>query len=232
MKIRKFILFLIPLICGCAMMQMKVPQELFEKTSVYEVNGRNDLSWSEKYNFGPFSVEDFHRSGTETTRLGIDSWNISESTYSFEFVLTGPKGRWQGKCSFDMNRQHLSFDDVFKGSLSVELDARTLFVCKLDGSGEQEKWILKMNQESDSSALQGMLVGEGRYIKVQGTSEIEGSAIPLSTASGYFFMEQGKFLGAVDVVNNGRVFLPHGLDENVLAAASTALLYYKAKYPH
>jgi len=229
MKIPRLILFVVSFMSGCTVMQMKVPQELLEKTSAYEVSGRNDLSWEEVYSFGPFSVKDFHRSGTETSRLGINSWNTSESTYSFNFLLDGPWEKWKGKCNFDMNHQHLFFEDVLGGDLSVELDAKTLFVCKLNGTGKGGEWILKMNQEADSSALQGMLVGEGRRIKVQGTSAIEGSAIKLSTASGYFFIEQENLLGAVDVVNNGRIFLPLGVGENVLAAASTALLYYRER---
>jgi hypothetical protein len=66
-------------------------------------------------------------------------------------------------------------------------------------------------------------------ITVQGTNRLAGTFLPLGETSGYSFAAAGKTLAAVEVINNGAVWLAPDLDPAlrgpVTAAIASLLLF-------
>ena len=78
--------------------------------------------------------------------------------------------------------------------------------------------------------MQGVVEGPKLTMKVRGTDNLEGSTIPLSEPTGYIFSITGPVsgtVGAVQVINNGLLWLPDSPQQGAMAAASAALLLYQ-----
>ncbi|MBU4603850.1 MAG: hypothetical protein KKH66_02990, partial [Proteobacteria bacterium] len=76
----------------------------------------------------------------------------------------------------------------------------------------------------------GVLEGPKLTIQVQGTDKLEGTTIPLSEPTGYVFSVAGQLsgtVGAVQVINDGLLWLPDSPQQEAMAAASAALLLYQ-----
>ncbi len=208
---------------------MRVPAELLEGTVIYDVQGRNDLSFGENIRFGPYAAKDFHRGWKTIFTLGVSHWSTSDIDTSFSLDMTGASKEWNIQCSTNLDRHRLDFHDLLggRGELTMELSSRTHFACALQEDAGGPKWLLTMNRGEGEFALDGVLSGPSRRIDISGITEVENISLPVGTAAGYFFVERGSTIGGVEVINKGRVFLPRNEDDAMLAAVSMALLYYR-----
>ncbi len=78
--------------------------------------------------------------------------------------------------------------------------------------------------------MQGTLSQGNQVLAVRGTNRLAGTPFPLGDTSGYVFEAGGRTIAAVEVINNGAVWLSPGLDPALcgpVTAAISALLLFE-----
>jgi len=98
------------------------------------------------------------------------------------------------------------------------------------GRGAGEAWTMVLNQRSDEDLMTGYLSSGKENYEVAGTHKLAGTPMPLADASGYVLAKNNVPVAAVDVINDGAVWLSQGLsgsERDGLAAAAAALLLFQ-----
>jgi hypothetical protein len=108
----------------------------------------------------------------------------------------------------------------------VEIDPedKSSLDCRMRGTDDQnERWRMLVEEEHDRP-MNGTLASDDRRIEVVGTNRIAGGIVPMAGATGYEIRDGGVTLAAVEVINDGRVWIRAPRDEALLAAAAAGLL--------
>ena len=88
----------------------------------------------------------------------------------------------------------------------------------------------KARQRLGDTVMHGEFSDGGTVYRVEGTYRLAGTPMPLSTPAGFLFREGHRPTAAVEVINQGVVFLARDLDparRHALACASAAMLLYR-----
>ncbi|MCF8031603.1 MAG: hypothetical protein K9K66_01580 [Desulfarculaceae bacterium] len=224
------ILCLLMFAFACKEASMAVPTDLSVAAQTMKVEQTRIIGWDSPFDFGPYQVSQVQRGWTESTAWGFMIYESYKAEQSYQYAVT-KKGKkpWQCNCATNVNQQVLE-GMVGGGKLTWELGAGQTLACSLK-SPTGDLWRMALAASGRSGEpMQGLLVGPKLTITVQGTDKLEGSSIPLSEPTGYVFSVHTSTSGpvaAVQVINNGVLWLPHSPDADALAAASAALLLHQ-----
>ena len=215
---------------ACREARMAVPADLTAASQAMPVKQTRVIGWDSPFDFGPFHVSHVKRGWTNSTAWGIIIYESYKASQAYEFAMARQGGNpWQCNCATNVNQQVLE-GLIGGGKLTWELGAGQSLGCTLKAP-DGKLWKLALAASGRSrAAMQGVLVGPKLTINVKGTYQLEGTPIPLSDPTGYLFSLVGAArgpVGAVQVINNGVVWLPHAPEQDALAAASAALLLYQ-----
>ena len=209
------------LLAGCQAARMPLPED-FPPTERWTVEGRQGFKIREHLRFGPYEAASIKRSWTRGRDRGASVLERSERNQHFSFVLRESKvDDWYVKCE-----AALAASKVRVLGVEVNVDDRSRLNCALTSAGENEEtWLLELS-EQDENPLEGRLKNGSEEIVVRGTRKLE-KALPAAVTSGYYVVEGGRTIGAVEVINRGAVILDNGLPtarRSLLSAAAGALL--------
>ncbi len=215
---------------ACREARMAAPEEVVGIISAWKVEQTRFTGWDGPFSFGPYRVDHIRRGWSERTAWGFMSYESYRADQSYEFQVHGPGGQaWHCNCASQVNQQVLECM-LGGGKLTWELGAGQSLACSLKGPGGQ-LWRLGLAAAGASkSPMQGLLEGKELAVRVQGTDKLEGTGIPLGEPTGYIFSLAGSKtgpMGAVQVINNGILWLPTSPQQPALAATSAALLLYQ-----
>jgi len=205
---------------------MKLPGELAQ-TPRLPVQGRQGWKLTERLKFGDFSVHEVQRSITKGSDLQILFYEGSKRRQTFGFTLSeGSTPLWRGAAATNLHRRALESDDGF----AIELRNKSGFAARLSPVADTDKsWTLELTEKGEHP-LQGTLSRGNQVIAVKGTNRLAGTPFPLGDTSGYVFEVSGRSVAAVEVINDGAVWLSPGLDPALRApitAAISALLLFE-----
>ncbi|OQA24921.1 MAG: hypothetical protein BWY59_01978 [Verrucomicrobia bacterium ADurb.Bin345] len=218
-------------LCGCTVARMAVDPSLAGGAQELPVQGRQGFVWNKPLEFGGFKVTDIDRGWLKRMKWDVFGLTGEKARQSYEFKIASGNGpAWQAKCATGINRKDLELDNFLNtgGSLKVELESDVLFACTF--TAPRGEWKLIMSQGTRQVVLNGILTDGSKQLLVEGTRELAGGAWPMMEPTGYHFLLNGRFVGAVEVLNAGAVWLDGSLDENTrmaVASASSALLLYR-----
>jgi len=219
------------LLSGCRTAHMAVSKELVFEATEMTVKGRQGLSFKKSFTFGPYSVTDVNYGWTKTSSWGFQKFRSYKAEQNYEFILNETNGEiWEGQCATEVGREALEFEDVFAGKIDVEFKSETYFVCTFKPKGEEKIWKFVMTQLSSKEVMNGVLSDGKTQIIIQGSRKLTGSPILLSHPTGYEFFHEDHIIGAVEVINEGIVWLYPSLSSQIrlaLATTSAALLLYQ-----
>lgn len=197
------------------------------------VTGRQGFGLSESFRFGPYHVSDVHRGWRVTTSWGILGYGSSKSEQPFEFRLSAHDvAIRQAHCATGVRWKEVKLNNFMDtgGALEWELSSHALFTCEFSLPDKKESWKIVMKQETRNLVMDGLLAHGATRIFVKETRELEGGAWPLTEATGYRFYRNQDLVGAVDVLNQGAVWMKKDLSSDMrgaVAAAASALLRYR-----
>jgi len=220
-------------LAACTTAKMACPPEFSASAIEMTVTGRQGFGFSESFRFGPYHVSDVHRGWRVTTSWGILGYGSSKSEQPFEFKLSAPDGAiWQVHCATGVRWKELELNNFMDtgGTMEWELSSHALFTCEFSPPDRKGLWKMVMKQETQNLVMDGLLGHSTTRISVKGTRELEGGAWPLTEATGYLFYRDQNLIGAVDVLNQGAVWMKKNLSVDMrgaVAAAASALLLHR-----
>ena len=205
---------------------MQLP-EAIAQTERLPVSGRQGWKLLERLTFGSYSVHDVERSLTKGGDLfaavpGL-AYEGSKRRQTFGFTLSGDGNMaWRGAAATNLRRRAL---DV---GVEIELHNKSGFTARLVADGAPDQiWTLTLTEKGERP-LAGTLSLGSHVVAVKGTDRLAGTPLPLGATAGYIFEQAGKPITAVEVINNGAVWLSPDLDPAlrgpVTAAISSLLL--------
>ena len=216
---------------GCRPAHMAVPRSLQNSATVMEVSGRQKLSFDESFAIPPYQVTQVNRGWTRSTAWGIMMWNSSNRDQSYNFIVQNPgMTDFRVQCATDRSWQGLEFGDVFKGTLDIEYAVDANLLCEISQDKAAPVSLVMKYDDRGNMMLSGKLSDGKTQIAVRASNKLEGSPIALSTATGYFFSRSGKTIAAVDVINEGMIWLAADVstqEQQLLTTASAALLLFQ-----
>lgn len=192
------------------------------------VQGRQGWKLLERLEFGGFAVHGVQRSLSKGGDLGLSvpglAYEGSKRRQTFLFKLSGADSSpWRGAAATNLRRRAL---DV---GFDIELRNKSGFMALLSPDARPDDiWTLDLTEKGERP-LAGTLSRNDEVIDVRGTNRLSGTFLPLGETSGYVFESRGKPVAAVEVINDGAVWLSTELDPAqrapVTAAISALLLF-------
>lgn len=211
---------------GCKPARMEAGQILQEQAESMPVQGRG--AFDQDFRFGPYRVTGIHRDWTERTAWGVFGYRDAQARQRFEFRLSGGSDR-VCHCATGLDEQTLRGMVGERSAVKMQLASDTTFVATFTGP-ESRTWRMVLTRATGEPVMKGFLSDDQTTLRVEGTNQLADTSLPLGTASGYFFERDDTLLGAVDVLNDGQVFLmPSESAETreILACAASALLLFQ-----
>ena len=202
---------------------MRLPTEL-GGVERWAVTGRQGWKNVERLTFGSYLVNNVDRSYTKGSSLQILFYEGAKARQNFAFYAQGDDMEtWRGEAETTAHRRALDFD------VEIELRNKSGFGARLSPlSRPEEVWILKLAEKREKP-FEGDLTRGTQSIKVRGTNKLAGTFFALGETAGYIFEIGGKPVAAVEVINDGAVWLAPGLAADlrqpVTAAISSLLLF-------
>lgn len=219
-------------LAACAPVRMAVPDHLTHeakampvvKTPAFWIFGLKTMT------FGSYRMTDYHQGWTSTNRVEVGPFDASRARQRFEFKLTPDQGNtWQGRCGVAASRKEVS-GKVGGGALAYELDSRASLNCTFKEKGAGS-WTMALSLQEigidGDPLLAGVLTDGKRRFRVEGTDEAAGTSFTSGDCTGYSIKDEGRVLGAVQVINDPRVWMDPAAEPELgppLALVSTALL--------
>lgn len=227
MKNTVLAVFLMVLLGACADYNIKIDQDMRAEAQMMPVKGRQGLRINQKVSFGEFYTSRVRRGWT--------------TKYNIPFIL-----RFQGaeeKLSFSQfdaqgNEAIVSAIGKFRstelpflgGYFGIPLNYKNYFAGNIYlPKTEQTFDFVVYNPEVNFKLLPtaGFLKSPEFEVEVQGVTQLDDRKVWNIDNLGFEYRAEGRSVGAVQIFNNGKVWIRKGLPEEqklVLAALSTALM--------
>jgi len=180
---------------------MPVPDAL-SATERLPVQGRQGWKIKEHLRFGAYQAHAIDRSWVRGGDVQILAYDGSKRKQYYTFVLReGQIDRWRVSCEAFLRRQALS-----TGVADVELKNRSELECRLFSLEDpSEEWLLALTERGERP-LTGSLSKGSTKLEVQGTRALQ-QGTRADATTGYQVLDAGQPVGAVEVVNDGAVWL-------------------------
>ena len=203
---------------------MRLPEEL-SAAERWEVKGRQGWKLLQRLDYGGVRVFGVQRSLTKGGDLQILFYHGSKRRQTFRFSVADRDGElWQGAAATNLRRRAVEHD-----GFAAEFRNQSGFSAQLSPADEPEAaWLLELFERSEQP-LGGTLRRGAETLAVKGTQKLAGTPLPLGETAGYVITRGGRAIAAVEVMNNGAVWLapdlPAHLRMPVIAAISALLLF-------
>lgn len=214
-------LTLLVLLPACQTARMPVPETLAASERM-PVQGRQGWKLNQQIRFGPFETSEVQRSWTRGRDLRVLAYERNNRRQQYSFTLReAAQDRWRVTCAATLLARTIHTPVV-----DVEPTNRSALHCSLrslEGSGEV--WELMLHEQRERP-LAGTLTRDGATLRVLGTNRLD-RALSTSATTGYEIQENGRVLGAVEVINDGAVWLRGDVapgSRSLVSATSAALL--------
>jgi hypothetical protein len=222
---------------GCQVAHMALPQDLPGQSSELTVEGRHLLIFRDSFRFGLYHVTDIHRGWTRgegfSISTGTSEYSSSEAKQKYEFsVRESDRATWDVQCATGADWSQLETQGFLGGGLAIEFSSNQQLVCTLkqDGGGKLSKLAMAQSASANETALQGIMTDGATRIGISATHKLDTTPLQVSAPTGYIFHIKGRPVGAVEVINNGTVWLNNSAapgTRSALAATSAVLLLYQ-----
>lgn len=213
---------------ACTTPRMQVDEQLSAEAIVMPVKGRQGWLINQHLSFGPFMSSKVDRGWTKS--------------YDIPFIIhfSGSKE----KLSFSLGREGLIADIFCLGKLreqdlplfdrlfEVNIKTKDTFTgtVVIDGESPYNFFVSNLNRNNNFYDAEGQIVNESAGVKIQLRSvrTLEGGQSSWAErALGFEFVRDGKVIGGVETLNQGKIWLHNSLtnhDQLVIASVAAALL--------
>lgn len=228
-----FLLGLITLLVSCRTAEVAVTDDLKSAATLYPVKGRQGFQVGQVLSFGEYRTSKVHRGWTRSYSIPFVA-QFSGAREKLSFEQFGPRGRSAQVAVVSRFREtELS---PLRDYFSISVKNKNTFAGGIELSGSKESWeFVVHNVDGWGNSLKNNTLGFVRskvdhlQIDIVGIRELEGASkmITMMDVYGYEFRLDGKAIGAVSTVNNGKVWIRDNIHPElklVLASVSTSLM--------
>lgn len=203
--------------------------EFPENDVTYTAKGRNGWMINQTLSFGPYQSGKVKRSWTSAPSFEFVV-RLAKAKQKFRFELADDQGNTsEVYMSGELKRKELP---LFDGSMSLMLPDKDIFVGTIFVNGADQPWeffLENPNKETVLEKINGRMSNGQETIQIEESRYISGGKKPHigGQALAFKFVQNGKVLGVVEVINNGKVILDDSLSAEqkfVLANAASAIL--------
>jgi hypothetical protein len=214
-------LFGVAVLTGCGSASLELPAEI-EASPRLAVSGRLGLLNTQHLRFGDFTATVVEGTTTRGSGVGIGGFERSRRRQGYTLMVKGPGTRTlRTECNANVVAKGLNV------GRTLGMDDRSSVRCDLreDSMVTGDLWKLVL-EDDGKSPMSGALTLRTDSILVTGTNRIAGGAMPATVTAGYYFTRAGRTIAAVDVLNDGAVWLnaSDAAERTRLAAVAAALL--------
>lgn len=207
------VLLFLPLAAACGTVRYPLPGEL-AAVAPMPVRGRQGVMVNQRLSFGPYATGEVRRSATRGTEVRdqLDSHAADVvQRYAFSLDRGGAK----------VADVECTAEGRAASTLGVTWESRRALHCAVTPA-EGERHTLQLESSRDRP-LAGQVVGPAGY-RVAGSDRAGGGRV--TGTAGYTLTRiGGSAVAAVDVMNDGAVYLADGSGDVVAAVAAALLLY-------
>ncbi|TPE45383.1 hypothetical protein [Pontibacter mangrovi] len=215
---------------GCSVPHMALESAFKQEAQELPVEGRKVLKPNGKFTIGDYTVANVHRGWKNSGGFNLFGYENIKAKQQHEFSLMSAQGtEWY---VFGASRLH---EKNLKSSngISIRLSPNLEYYASYFTSPESGQWHLLTSDPGhyqDRQRFEGELSNGSTVYTVAPVYKFEGKSMPLPDIVGYEFKAGKELLGAVQVLNNGKVWLQPNLPDDtrmVLASAMASLLLYE-----
>jgi hypothetical protein len=229
---------LVVLAYACKAPQMLVNSELRENSPAFAVKGRNGFLVGQKISFGPYKTEEVKRGWIKTHQSNFFFINNQSGEQSIHFTLTDSLGNnYTANCAGHLKKEQtdLGFflghnnNPIIGELMKITEEYEETYAVTIEADTQTVWNMLVANRHvvRYKGKYKGLLYSQNQTVEINPVRNVEGSNIPFPDVIGFEFTMNGKAIGAVEVLNKGKVFISPDIDEKlkgVVATAAAALL--------
>lgn len=216
---------------GCKAAHMALPQGAQGASSELPVEGRSLLIVRNSFQFAPYRVTDIHRGWTKGQGFSIAGFSGSKAKQKYEFSVNEPgRATWKVRCTTRADWNKVDSQNFLGMSTSIEFSYDRSLACSMKQEGGKKPSKLLMGQSSSETVMQGIMTDGATRIDISVSYKVDSSPLKLGDPTGYIFHIGGSFVGAVEVINKGTVWIHNAVapeTRSALAATSAVLLMHQ-----
>jgi hypothetical protein len=216
---------------GCHAARLAVPPDLGATAREAPCKGRQGFAFNGDFSCGPIQVRNVHRSWTGSSGMATWEFVSARARQRYEFAVTDGTGPvWDGQFAVVAGMAQAELYDFLGGTLEIEIDNRASLIGIVMNRETGQVWKLAVARTSGTDLVKGTFRSGTWSIAIDGSRKLAGTPLPISEESGYVLMDEGRALAAVEVINQGAVWIDPAATPDLrgaLAAASAALLLYR-----
>ncbi|AKQ47254.1 hypothetical protein TH63_19000 [Rufibacter radiotolerans] len=220
------------LLTSCTVAEMYQSDTLLQTNREVPLEGRKFIRLKQDFKIGSFAVDGVHRGWTRVWEQGLGPLAFKSARQRFEFTLVDSTGAsTYVSCQAGINSSEVQLGKVV--SVSLGGDDREVFVSTLHVPNSSA-WQLITKDPGHPLSFQsflGVLQNGDKEIMVEPVYRYKSKhRVEAGEILGYEFKSGQEVLGAVQVINKGKVWVNKDLDfqeQRLISAAAAALLLYQ-----
>ena len=218
-------------ISGCSVAQMALPDGSRSASRELPVEGLGLLIVRNSFHFKPYEVTDVHKGWTRASGFSIAGYSSSVAKQNYEFSVEEPgRATWHVQCADRSDWEKADMQGFLGGGATIQFSYDRSLACRMQQEGGERVAKLFMKQSASELVMEGVLKSGDTRIDISVTYHIESSPLKLGDPTGYLFHIGDRFVGAVEVMNMGTVWMHKSATpetRSALAAASAVLLMHQ-----
>ncbi|WP_242926080.1 hypothetical protein [Pontibacter vulgaris] len=217
-------------LASCSVPPMAVESSFKQQAEVLPVAGRKTFKPNGSFTIGKYTVANVYRGWRNMGGFSIFSYNNIKARQQYQFSLQNGQGsEWY---VFGASKlQHKSLKD--NTGVTIEVAPNMEYYASHFTSPESGQWhLLTVDPRHylERKKFEGELSNGTTTYTIAPVYKFEGKNLPVSDIIGYEFKDGNAIVGAVQVINNGNVWMHPELAPDtrmVLASAMASLLLYE-----
>lgn len=218
------------LLSACSVPHMALQSNFKSQAQELPIEGRSALKPNGNFKIGDYTVANVHRGWRNMGGFSIFSYNNVKARQQYQFSLqSGQNSEWYVFGASKLHEKSLKSNT----GLTIQLAPNREYYASHFTSPQSGQWHLLTVDPGNyikRNKFEGELSNGTTTFNILPVYNFEGKTLPMSEIIGYEFRLGDKTIGAVQVINNGKVWLTPETDEDtrmVLASAMASLLLYE-----
>ncbi len=218
---------------ACSVPQMAVEPTFKQQAQELPIEGRKTFQPNGNFSIGGYTVANVHKGWKRSGGFNLLGYQNLKSGQQYEFSLRNGQGReWYVFGASRLHEKNLASSNGISIRMAPNLEYYTSHFTSPE-SGQWHLLTADPGHYQDRKRFEGELSNGSTTYTVSPVYKVEGKGLPLPDIVGYEFKSGTEVLGAVQVLNNGKVWLQPNLSADtrmVLASAMASLLLYDKLY--